>query len=63
MAANPNMPQQMGLPMQQQGNNNGGVPNYLTHMVYQQLVANTPVVNGWQTGVQISERLGKAFNL
>ena len=63
MAANPNMPQQMGMPMPQQGNNNTGIPHHLMAMVYQQLVANTPVVSGWRTGVQLPERMGKTASL
>ncbi|EFX00713.1 hypothetical protein CMQ_7715 [Grosmannia clavigera kw1407] len=61
MAANLNIPQQMGMPPQQQRRN--GIPSQLTAIVYQQLVANTPVVSGWRAGVQFPERMGKTVNL
>ncbi len=66
MAANINMQQmqQMGMPLQQpQQQRKFVIPNQLSSMVYQQLVANTPVVSGWRSGVQVTERMGKTVNL
>lgn len=66
MAANMNLPQQMGMAGQQPqpGQRRGNLPNHLMTLVYQQLVANTPVVvNGWRAGVQMTERMGKTTSL
>lgn len=62
MAANLNMQSQMAMLPQQQ-RRGGGIPNHLMSIVYQQLLANTPVVNGWRAGVQLTERMGKTVNL
>ena len=49
------------IPQQQQQ----GRPNQaqLSNLVYRNLMANTLAVQGWQTAVQISERMGKTLNL
>lgn len=59
MAAN--MPQMAGNGhmMMPQANNQ----RQLQSWVYSQMMANPPPLQGWQAGININERFGKAMNL
>lgn len=61
MAANMGMAGNGHLLMQQQQNNQ----RQMQQIVYNQLVQNTPQIasGGWQSAVQINDRLGKTVNL
>ncbi len=66
MAAN--LQQQMAaagqmMPHQQQPRRGAINSNQLTGMVAQHLMNNPVAVQGWQAGVQLAERMGKAVNL
>lgn len=65
MAANLQQMAAAGQLIPQQQQQQQGRPNQaqLSNLVYRNLMANTLALQGWQTAVQISERMGKTLNL
>jgi hypothetical protein len=60
MAANMQMGGNGHLMMQQQQSQS---QRQLQQIVYNNLISNTPQIQGWQSGMPVGERLGKTMNL